>query len=83
MKGSKLPKTDSIQELAQFWDTHDLTHFDGELEEVGEPIFESETIVEVHLQPEEAEAIKKVAESKGLGDADLIREWVLEKLEFS
>jgi hypothetical protein len=39
MTTSKLPKTDSIQELAQFWDTHDLTDFEDELEEVREPVF--------------------------------------------
>ncbi len=39
MKESKLPKTDSIQELAEFWDTHDLTDFEDELEEVIEPVF--------------------------------------------
>jgi hypothetical protein len=36
MKKTKLPRTDSIQELAEFWDTHDLTDFEDELEEVGE-----------------------------------------------
>ena len=30
----------SIQELAHFWDTHDLTDFDDQLEEVKEPVFE-------------------------------------------
>lgn len=40
MKKRKLPKTDSIQELAEFWDTHDLTDFEDELEEVHEPIFQ-------------------------------------------
>jgi hypothetical protein len=41
MKKSKLPKTDSIQELAAFWDTHDLTDFEDELEEVAEPVLRS------------------------------------------
>ena len=40
MKTSKLPRTDSIHELAKFWDTHDLTDFEDELEEVAEPVFE-------------------------------------------
>ncbi len=35
-----LPQTDSIQELAQFWDNHDLTDFEDELEEVTEPVFD-------------------------------------------
>lgn len=39
MKTEHLPKTDSIQELAQFWATHDLTDFEDELEEVL-PVFE-------------------------------------------
>ena len=39
MKTQRLPQTDSIQELAHFWDTHDLTDFEDELEEVTEPIF--------------------------------------------
>jgi len=53
-----LPQTDSIQELAQFWDTHDLTEFADELEEVLEPVFERETIVEIHLSPKEAEKVE-------------------------
>jgi hypothetical protein len=40
MKTEHLPKTTSIEELAQFWDTHDLTDFEDELEEVTEPVFE-------------------------------------------
>jgi hypothetical protein len=39
-KTERLPKTDPIQELAQFWDEHDLTDFADELEEVTEPVFE-------------------------------------------
>ena len=40
MKSSKIPLTDSIRELARFWDTHDLTDFEGALEEVPEPVFD-------------------------------------------
>ena len=40
MNRKNIPKTDSIQELADFWDTHDLTDFEDELEEVDEPVFE-------------------------------------------
>jgi hypothetical protein len=39
MKANKLPQTDSIQELARFWDKHELTDFEDELEEVTEPAF--------------------------------------------
>ncbi len=79
----KIPDTDSIQELAQFWDTHDLTDFEDQLEEVTEPVFERETVVEIHLQPQEVEAVKKIAQSKGISYADLIREWILERVQVS
>ena len=39
MKKSNLPKTDSIEKLARFWDTHNLTDFEDQLEEVTEPVF--------------------------------------------
>jgi len=79
---SKIPKTDSIEELARFWDTHDLTDFEGELEEVEEPVFErgTEAVMRIHLPPEQAEALKRLAKSRGMDEADLIEEWVNEKL---
>lgn len=81
MKKQKLPQTDSISELALFWDTHDPTEFEDELEEVVEPVFVQETAVTIHLQPEEAEALKKLAASRGVPDAVLIYQWVREKLQ--
>jgi hypothetical protein len=41
MKTGHSAKTDSIHELAQFWDQHDLADFEDELEEVAESVFES------------------------------------------
>jgi len=37
---SKTPEIDSVEELARFWDTHDLTDFDEDLEEAEERVFE-------------------------------------------
>ncbi|MEK6323677.1 MAG: CopG family antitoxin [Acidobacteriota bacterium] len=54
MSTKEIPQTDSIEELAQFWDSHDLTDFAEELEEVSEPVFERETAVTIHLSCEEA-----------------------------
>ena len=36
----RILQTDSIEELAHFWDTHDLADFDTELEVVDEPVFD-------------------------------------------
>ncbi len=83
MNTDKIPKTDSIQELAQFWDTHDLTDFEDELEEVGEGVFERETAVTIHLPPKDAEAVKEKAKLEGMDSADLIRQWILDKVQAS
>jgi hypothetical protein len=82
MKARKIPSTDSIDELARFWDTHDLTQFDDELEEVSGPVFKRAlgTTVAVHLRPDEAKAVKRVAKTKRVREATLIRRWVIEKL---
>jgi predicted DNA binding CopG/RHH family protein len=83
MSSRKIPQTDSIEELARFWDTHDLTDFEDQLEEVTEPVFERITVVRVQLQPKEIEAVKEIANSKGIDCSSLIREWILDKVQIS
>lgn len=84
MSRQKIPQSDSIQELAAFWDAHDLTEFEGQLEVVGDTVFERQAeLVTVPLQPTEVEAVKRIADSKGIGYDALIREWVIEKLHTS
>ncbi len=82
MKPPKLPQTDSIEELAKFWDAHDLIDFEDQLEEVTESVFERRpaTAMKIHLQPQEAKAVKRLAQAKGIDQEALIRGWVLEKL---
>ena len=74
---ANLPKTDSITELASFWDVHDLTDFDDHLEEVMEPVFERKgTVVRVSLTAQQASALEALAQSRGVDAASLIQEWV-------
>ena len=83
MKTAKIPQIDSIEKLARFWDTHDLTDFDAELTEVCEPVFQPETSVRIRLPSRDAEAIERIAKSKGVASPELIREWVLNKVHTS
>ncbi len=76
----KIPTTDSIQELATFWQHHDLTEFENELEEVSGPVFRRAHVVGVPLTEDEHEAIRDAAASRGIDESALIREWVKEKL---
>ena len=80
MNSQRLPQTDSIQELANFWDTHDVTEFEDELEEVHEPVFERDTDIRVRLETGDAQAVREMARSRGIEDAELIRQWVLERI---
>ena len=79
---SEIPKTDSIEELAAFWQSHDLTDFSEELEEEEAPAFRRPTteVVRVPLTPTEREALRKLAASQGLEETTLIHQWVREKL---
>ncbi len=60
----KIQNTDSINELAIFWDTHDITDFEDQLEEAKEPIFEREIVVSIQLHGKDEDIIKKLAKSK-------------------
>ena len=83
MTRTNIPQTDSIQELAHFWDTHDLTDFEDELEEVGGPVFERQIVIPVRLEPEASELVKELAKSRGISDVKLIQEWITERIEAS
>jgi hypothetical protein len=80
MKKPKLPRTDSIKKLAEFWDTHDVTDFEEELEEVTEPLFGRESSVLVSLPAQDAKAVERIAQAKGVSQEQLIQGWVHEKL---
>lgn len=79
----KLPNTDSIEELALFWDTHDLTDFEEDLQEVGEPVFvrPKGTSLSIDLQPAEAQHLKRIARSQGVKETSVVRQWILDRLQ--
>ncbi|HIK12391.1 MAG TPA: hypothetical protein IGS52_19380 [Oscillatoriaceae cyanobacterium M33_DOE_052] len=77
MNSKVIPQSDSIQELANFWDSHDLTDFESDLSEVTEKVFQRDDLVQIQLPKQDLENIKKMAKSKGIDYTDLIREWVL------
>ena len=80
MSALNIPKTDSIKKLAHFWDTHDLTDFEDQLEEVNESVFEREIVMNIHLQRDEADVIKKIANSNGISYINLLQGWIRERI---
>lgn len=80
-----IPATDSIEELARFWDEHDLTDFEDQLENVGQPVFERgrSSTVYIRLSAEDAQTLKRIAESEGLNEAAPASRWVRDRLRKS
>lgn len=66
MTAKRLPSTDSIEDLAKFWDAHDLTDFEAELEEPSQPVFVRArgTPLSVALRPVEMQHLKRIAAIK-------------------
>lgn len=80
MSKSKLPKADSIRALAAFWDTHDVTDFEDELEEVAEPVFVRGNAIKVPLESRDVKVVEKMANAKGVTREELVLGWVLQHL---
>jgi hypothetical protein len=80
MKNPKLPRLKSVHELADFWDTHDLTDFEDDLDEVSEPVFVRGSMIRVPLEKREVKAVEKLAKANGVSTAELVRGWVLQNL---
>ena len=75
-----LPTTDSISELAAFWQVNDLTDFEDELVEISEPVFQRAEQISISLDSEDISAFRKRARREHLSEADLISRWVHERL---
>lgn len=84
MKKSKIPKFRSYKEETKFWDTHNITDFEDETEDV-DIVFElnkprDETLI-LRLQKNVKKKLEKAARSKGLNVSTLARMWLMEKLQ--
>ena len=75
-----LPNTDSISELAAFWDEHDLTEFQDELEEVQEAVFVKPENLLVQLSPGDAQALHAIAAKRRVTEAELVSAWIHERV---
>src|SRR3989344_4621216 len=81
---SKIPKFSSLDEEANFWDTHSVTDFEDELEDV-EIVVElakprDETLV-LRIQKNMKERLERIAHKRGLNISTLSRIWLMEKLQ--
>lgn len=71
-KVKHLPETDSISDLAAFWQTNDLTDFEDQLIEIRAPVFQRAEPISIHLPAEDADALRTRARRERISEADLI-----------
>ena len=80
---SKIPTFASYEEEAHFWDTHSVTDFENETEDVDIVVElekpRTETLV-VRLQKNLKNQIERIAAKKGINVSTLARIWFSEKL---
>jgi hypothetical protein len=77
---SSISKSATIEEMAEFWDTHDATDFEDETYEV-----EMDFDIQFHshyvaIDPDLLQGLHRAAASRGLSAESLINLWLQEKL---
>lgn len=87
MNMPEIPSFKTDQEAAEWFDTHDTAPYMDDLEQVQERIQVARTkkrpprkAVGLRLRVDHLEAIKQVAERKGIPYQTLIQMWLVEKL---
>jgi predicted DNA binding CopG/RHH family protein len=77
----RIPEFHSIEEEAEFWDTHDTTDFEDEFKPVKVRFARnlSEGIT-IRLDAETLAQLRTQAHEKGIGPTTLARMWILEHL---
>ena len=77
-----IPSFKSIQEEAEFWDTHDMADYWDQFKPVKVRVAQnlSEGIT-IRLDPDTLERVRELASDKGIGPTTLIRMWVIEKIK--
>ena len=78
---NKLPETDSITALAEFWQTHDVTDFDDALIEVTEPVFQRAEPLSVILPAADLAALRARARREHIPETALVSRWIHERLD--
>jgi hypothetical protein len=80
---NRIPTFSTVEEEAEFWDTHDSAEFEDEFEDVEDVKFigvRRDGTVILWLEPEAVEALTQRAKEQGTGPAALARAWILERL---
>ena len=82
-ESKKIPLFKSIQEEADFWDTHSINDYLPELKETRidyNPRVKKESNVVLRMEPELKKRLSALSRKKGITLSTLVRIWLIEKL---
>lgn len=83
-KISKIPEFKSLEEEANFWDTHSFADYWDEFKDVKVIVDlekpRTDTLI-VRLQKNFKNQLEKLARSKGLNVSTMVRMWLIEKYQ--
>ncbi|MCX6022966.1 MAG: CopG family antitoxin [Chloroflexi bacterium] len=79
---SRIPQFKSIQEAAEFWDTHSGVDFEDEFEDIDVEIASTrlKRALRLTLDDETMDALISMARKRKVNPDDLVRDWIGEKL---
>ena len=83
-KKSRIPDFKSRQEMAEWWDTHEVADYLDELKPVkvrfAKKLSHLSETLHIRLDPEDVVKLRQEAHKKGIGPTTLVRMWVREHL---
>lgn len=80
-KTNQIPKFNSLQEIADFWDTHSLADYDDETHEVEITFDPSARRTYVGIEPELLADLKRIAQERRVSLQTLVNVWLRQRVD--
>lgn len=80
-KTNQIPKFNSLQEIAEFWDTHSLADYDDETHEVEITFDPSARRTYVGIEPELLADLKDIARERRVSLQTLVNVWLRQRVD--
>ncbi len=83
---ARIPSFRTIEQEAEFWDSHSLSDFADQADEVTDIRFvrpQPKRGMTLRLEPETLATLSGIARAQGIGPSTLARMWILERLRES
>ena len=80
-KTSRLPKFSSLQEIADFWDTHSLADYDDETQDVEITFDPSARRTYIGIEPELLADLKHIAQEQRVSLQTLVNVWLRQRVD--